>query len=314
MRLIFMGSPAFALPTMEELLAAGHEMGLVVSQPDRPAGRGRQLRPSRVAERARERHLPLFQPETFRLPEAVERLKSVGAEGIVVAAFGMILPRPVLDLVEGRAANVHPSLLPRHRGATPIQATLLAGEALAGVTIIQMVARMDAGPIIAQRAVPLGPEDDFASLEPMLAREGAKLLVESLDPWLSGRISPEPQDESQASYCPKLSRKDALLDWSASAETLWRKVRAYRGTLDASTLWEDRVLKVLQAAPIPEAPEGRAPGDVFAWTAPSGQTLPAVVCAEGALALGRVMLEGKRETTGDAFLRGYPRFVGARLG
>jgi methionyl-tRNA formyltransferase len=313
MRLIFMGSPRFGVPTVEALVAAGHEVALVLTQPDRPAGRGRPMRACAVAEWASERGLSLFQPETLKTPAAADRLRDVGADALVVAAYGLILPRAVLELVGGRAANVHPSLLPRHRGATPIQATLLAGDEEGGVTIIQMVARMDAGPIVAQRSIAIGDNDDFLSLEPRLAQMGAALLVESLEPWLQGRISPRLQEEDSATYCPKLSREDAQLDWRDPAEALWRKVRAYRGTVDTYTVWEDRTLKVLRAEPLPAAPDGSLPGQVFTLTGPGGAAWPAVACGSGALLLRTVMLEGKRASDGDAFLRGHARLVGSRL-
>lgn len=314
MRIIFMGSPRFAVPALDALVSAGCDVALVVSQPDRPAGRGRQVRPPAVAAVARELGLPLIQPESLKPAEAVDRLNQVRAELIVVAAYGLILPSTVLALVDQRAANVHPSLLPRNRGATPIQAALVAGDPETGVTIMQMVARMDAGPIIAQRTTPISPSDDTPSLEPRLAHMGAELLVEILEPWAQGRLQPIPQQESLATYCPRLTREAAELNWHEAATAIWRTVRAYRGWPDAYTFWDGRLLKVLGAEPLPEAPGGLPPGSTFAHHANFSTRWPAVVCGEGALLLRLVMMEGKRATPGDAFLRGYPRFVEAKLG
>lgn len=315
MRIVFMGTPRFAIPSLRALLAAGHTSALVVTQPDRPAGRGRQVRPSPVATEARARDLPLFQPESLRSPEALERIREARPDVLVVAAYGLFVPRAILELVEHRAVNVHPSLLPRHRGATPIQATLLAGDEEAGVTIIQLTGRMDAGPILGQRRIPILPTDDALTLEARLAQLGADLLIEVLVPWVEGRVTPQSQDESQATYCPRLNREDARLTWTEPAERLWRKVRAYRGNPDAYTTWQGRLLKVLQAEPLAGLPAPAEPGQVVAWSpSPAGSAWPAVACGQGALLLRTVMLEGKRATPGDAFLRGYPRLIGARLG
>lgn len=310
-----MGSPQFAVPSLERLLAAGQEITLVVTQPDRPAGRRQQLRPSAIAQVARARGLPLYQPESLKPAEAVEPLRTAAADVIVVAAFGLYLPTSVLKLPRRGATNVHPSLLPRHRGAAPIQAAILAGDQETGVTIMEVAARMDAGPIIAQRRTPILPSDDTPALDERLALMGAELLVETLEPWANGEIVAAPQDEPLATYTPRINREEAQLDWREPAQTLWRKVRAYRGWPDAYTHWQGRLLKILQAEPMAQAPGGGEPGQVYAWTeAPTGPAWPAVATGAGSLLLRLLVLEGKRASSGDTFMRGYPGLVGTTLG
>src|SRR5947207_1447818 len=204
-----MGSPAFGLPTLRAILNAGHDVTLVVSQPDRPAGRSRRLRPPPVAAVARELGLPLHQPEQLRGEAAVEPLLRAAPDAIVVAAFGQLLPRAVLDLAPLGCLNVHPSLLPRWRGASPIQAALLHGDLETGVTIIELTEQLDAGPILAQERTSIAPDEDAPRLEARLAELGARLLVNCLEPLASGELTPRPQNEAGATYCRRLERADA---------------------------------------------------------------------------------------------------------
>lgn len=313
MRVVFMGSPTFALPALGALRAAGHAVALVVSQPDRPAGRARRLTPPPVAAHARAERLPLYQPERLRGGDALDPIRAAAPAVVVVAAFGLLLPRALLELPPLGCLNVHPSLLPRHRGASPVQAAILAGDAETGVTIIRLIERMDAGPMLAQVHTPLGPDEDAPSLEARLADLGARLLVDCLEPWASGQIEARLQDEVLATYCKRLGRADAELDWSRPAEELGRVVRAFRGRTDAFTSWNGKVLKVLAATPMP-APAAAAPGSVAAAEGPGGHRYPIVAAGTGRLLLREVALEGRPPTPGPAFLNGYPRFVGARLG
>src|SRR5690242_2373426 len=207
-----MGSPDFARPALEALLAAGHELVLVVPLPDREAGRGRRLTPPPVARAARERGMPLYQTATLKTPESRAPLEAAGPEAIAVASFGLLLPKAVLDLPRLGCLNVHPSLLPRHRGASPIPAALLAGDSETGVTIMLMDPGLDSGPILSQRVVPLTSEDDALTLGASLARLGAALLVETLTGWAGGAITPRPQDPALATYAPRIRREDARLD------------------------------------------------------------------------------------------------------
>ena len=325
LRTVFMGSPAFAVPALGGLISAGYEIALVLAQPDRPAGRGRQPTPPPVAAFARERGLPLFQPPTLKSPEAFSRVQQAAPDVIVVAAYGLILRREVLDLPRLGCVNLHASLLPRHRGASPISAAILAGDTETGVCLMQMDVGLDTGAVLARRSTPIGPADDTPTLTDRLAIIGRDLLLETLPRLAAGEIVPEPQDDALATYAPKIVREDARLDWSLPAVELERRVRAYRGWPDAFTSWQGKGLKVLAARVVDAergAPQPRPPGAGEGEMAPGKVVLigegtqqrPAVVTGDGLLALDNVMLEGKRPADGADFVRGYRAFVGATLG
>ena len=332
LRLIFMGSPEFALPSLEAVIAVGHELSLVVSQPDRPAGRRRLPTPPPVAERASRAGLPLYQPSRLRQPDDLRPLVEARPDLIVVVAYGMLLPQAVLDLAPHGCLNVHPSLLPRWRGAAPIQAAVLAGDARTGVTVMRLEQRMDAGPIVAQEAVdflPPGtdstfasawrgtalppPEEDARQLERRLGQVGARLLVQSIDPWVAGKLVARPQDDNAATYCGRFSRSDAALDWRKPASELARQVRAFRGRGDAFTTWDGRILKILAAREVDEHRDPAPPGTVLRAPSELGRS-PLVATGRGLLALYGLALEGRPAVDAPAFLNGQPRFVGARLG
>jgi methionyl-tRNA formyltransferase len=316
-RLVFLGSPAFALPSLEALDAAGHEVALVVTQPDRPAGRGQKTTPPPVAVYAREHGLPLWQTTSLRGAEAEARLREVQPEAMALAAFAALVPNNVLGIAPRGILNVHPSLLPRWRGAAPIQAALLAGDTETGVSIIRLVAALDAGPMFAQERLAIAPSDDYVSLESHLSAVGARLLVRVLNEWPEARE----QDDAAATYCRKIERDDARIDWAQPSEVIWRQVRAYRGWPQAFTLFGDRHLKVLRATPLggerahgpdvpgrEEASETLEPGMV---TLHAG--IPVVATGRGALRLDEVQLEGKRAMTGAELARGYPSLNGTKL-
>ncbi len=300
MQLVFLGSPSFAVPSLDALLAAGHHVGLVVSQPDRPAGRGRRSRPPAVAVYAREHGLPLWQTASLKGPRAEARLREVGADAMALAAFAALVPANVLAIAP--ILNVHPSLLPRWRGASPIQAALEAGDLETGVSIIQLVEDLDAGPILLQERTPIRDEDDYLTLEPRLARLGARLLVRAL----AEAPTPRPQDESQATFRHRIQRDEARIDWTRFADTIWRQVRALRGWPQAFTTADGRLLKVLRAWPV-EATD--VPGTLLVR---DGQ--PIVATGRGGLRLDEVVPEGKQPQAGTDFVRGYPRLIGHRLG
>jgi methionyl-tRNA formyltransferase len=324
MRLVFFGSPAFAVPSLEALVDAGHDVALVVSQPDRPTGRGRRPTPPPVATLARARGLPLWQTSSLRGPQAEARLRAVRPDAMALAAFAALVPAGVLELAPGGILNVHPSLLPRWRGAAPIQAALLAGDAETGVTIIRLVEALDAGPILLQAAVPIAPHDDALTLERSLARSGARLLLRALEQLAAGRLEPRPQDEAAATFSRRVERADAAIDWSAPAERIWRQVRAYRVWPQAYTTWHAQLLKILRATP---EPEGRQPAG-GASPQRSGRVggerrAPGLVLAGpdfrvhtglGVLRLDEVVLAGRRPQSGADFLRGHPTIVGDQLG
>lgn len=307
-RVIFMGTPDFSVPSLLALVEQ-HEVVGVVTQPDRPAGRGRTIAPSRVKEVALSRGLPVSQPATLRAPQAVDWLADRHPDAIVVAAFGQLLPVTVLDLPAHGCLNVHASLLPRFRGAAPISAALLSGDPATGVTIMRMDAGMDTGPLLAQAEMPIAPDDTTASLTVRLADQGAQLLVETLAGWLSGKVTAQPQDESLVTYCRPLKKEDGLLDWTRPAADLDRQVRACDPWPGTWTTWQGRILKILGARPWPECAGVGQPGQVVTMADGVG-----VVTGVGLLELLEVQLAGKRPLVASEFARGQRAILGSRLG
>ena len=307
-RTIFMGTPEFAVPILKAL-DEGHEIAGVVTQPDRPAGRGRKLTASPVKEFAERRSLEVYQPQGFADPGAVQRLADWQPEVIVVAAFGQILPPAVLELPPHSCLNIHGSLLPRYRGAAPISAAILAGDEKTGVTAMLMDEGMDTGPILAQAEMAIGPSDTTGTLTAELAQLGAQLLIDTLPAWLEGRITPQHQDDDQATYCSLLRKEDGRLDWSRSVGYLDRQVRACDPWPGTYTCWQGRRLKVLRVYPRPKT---SAPGTI-------GQVVEldpgiGVVTGQGALELLEVQLAGKKPMDIEVFVRGQQDFVGSPLG
>lgn len=304
-RVVFMGTPAFAVPSLQTLLADCAVVG-VVTQPDRPAGRGQRLVESPVKQAALAAGVPVIQPHRLRQPEAMAQLSAWAPELIVVAAFGQLLKPEVLALPRHGCLNVHASLLPRHRGAAPIAAAILAGDAETGVTLMQMGPGLDTGPMLARAATPILPEDTTAILTDRLAVLGADLLGTHLPAYLAGALNAAPQDDALATYAPQLTKEAGHLDFSQSAEALARRVRAMTPWPGAFAYWHAQPLKVLRAAVAP-APAGE-PGEVVGT--PAG---PVVVCGAGALLLHELQPAGKRPMAAGDFLRGARDFVGARL-
>jgi methionyl-tRNA formyltransferase len=310
-RIVFMGTPDFAVAILRALTQA-HTVAGVVTQPDRPAGRGRRLEPPPVKQFAVEAGLPVIQPQRLREPEAMARLEAWAPELIVVAAFGQILRPAVLDLPARGCLNVHASLLPRHRGAAPIAAAILAGDAETGITIMRMDPGLDTGPILAQRSLAIETTDTSGTLAKRLAPLGATLLVEVIPDYLAGRLLPIPQDGSLATYAPQLKKEDGKLDFTRPAYDLERRVRAFAPWPGAYADWPDpaaggpRLLKVLRAGVL-EHRVGTA-GEVVATS--QG---PAVAADSGALLLLEVQPPGKRPMPAADFARGARGFIGSRL-
>ncbi len=300
-RTVFMGSPAFAVPSLRAL--APSVVG-VVTQPDRPAGRGRQPTPCAVKLAARELGLPVIQPEKMSL--ALDQLRAWQPDLIVVAAFGKILRPNVLALPALGCLNVHASLLPRHRGAAPIPAAILAGDAETGITLMKMDEGLDTGPTVAQRAIPIEPGDTTATLTPRLAILGADLLRETLPAILTGELAPIPQNAGLATYAPQLKKEGGLLRFGDTAQSLERRVRAMNNWPGAYVLYHGAPLKILRAhtQPAPAAEPGRV--------VKTGN-LPAIGAAGGLLVLDEVQPAGKKPMSGANFLNGNPSFVGSQL-
>jgi methionyl-tRNA formyltransferase len=297
-RVVFMGSPEFAVPSLR-LLAEKYPVVGVVTQPDRPAGRGRVLTPPPVKLLAEELNLPVIQPERLRRPEAMQALRDWAPELIVVAAFGQILRPDVLDLPQYGCINVHGSLLPRWRGAAPIHAALLHGDSETGITIMRMDPGVDTGPMLSQDNLPILADDTAGSLIPRMAELGARLLLETLPGYLSGKIQPQPQDDSLATYAPMLKKEDGLLDFSRPAQELANKVRAFNPWPGATMLWQGEPLKIQRAAVLQAGAAGVSPGVLCI-----SEGLPAVGTADGLLVLIEVQPAGKKSMPGKVFLQG----------
>ena len=310
-----MGSPEFALPTLRELIESEHQVVSVVTQPDRPAGRGRGLRPPPAKELARAHGLPVLQPERVNAPEALADLQALAPDAIVIAAYGQILKQPLLDLPRRGSLNVHASLLPTYRGAAPAAAAILAGEQETGVTILEVIRKLDAGPVLTQRPLPIEPHDTTGTLNEKLATLGAGLLIEVLPAWERGDLTPQPQDEAQASNAPTVQREDAVIDWSLPAVDVWRRVRAYQPWPVATTRVGDEPLRILEAWPLsadPDVPPGTVLPLPEATEAPAGAGF-AVRCGQGVLAVVRAQRAGRRALTGEELLRGFQGLLGERL-
>lgn len=321
-RIVFMGTPEFAVPTLRTLAersprgrlwAEGLDIVGVITRPDKPAGRGRQLLFSPVKLFALEAGIHVYQPGSLRKPASLKLLRGLAPDIIIVVAFGQILPKDVIELPPHSCLNVHASLLPRHRGASPIAASILAGDHETGVTIMQMDEGLDTGPIIAQRAIPIRPDDTTGTLSTRLAELGARLLTETLPYWLADAISCREQDDSRATMTHLLTKADGRLDWTQPVDALARRVRAVTPWPGAYTTWNGRLVKIQQAHRLDVSTEGRAPGQCFLTGDGSAQAL-AVACGQGALALDVIQLEGKRAMPIADVLRGHSALAGATLG
>lgn len=292
-----MGSPAFAVPSLRVLHEAGYEIPLVVSQPDRPAGRGGALRAPDVKLAAIELGLEVFQPESLKEEAAQERLRACSAGVFVVAAYGKILPRAALAIPRRGCVNVHASLLPRWRGASPITAAILNGDAESGVSIMELVAKMDAGPVISRRAIPLDGSETTGSLEPRLAALGAALLTESLPRWLEGSLPATPQDEEQVTYCGLVKKEDGWLQREMSVASAERAVRAYDPWPGAYVLYRSERLGIWKSHTEPRA--NLEPGTLVV----QGRA-PAIAFRDGLLVLDEVQRTGSRRMPATAFVNG----------
>ena len=299
MRLVFLGTPAFAVPTLEAMVRAGHEVALVVTQPDRPRGRGQSPAAPPVKEAAVRLGLPVAQPERVRRPEAVEQLRAIGAEAMVVVGYGQIIPQSVIDLAPLGIINVHASLLPKYRGAGPIQWAILNGETRTGVTTMRIDAGLDTGDILLKAETEIGPEENAIELGRRLAVMGADLLVETLAGLRT--IVAEKQDSAQATYARLLKKVDGAIDWSRPAEAVHNQVRGLQPWPGAYTNFRGQTLHVWRTR---VAAPGARPG-VRPWV---------VACGGGALELLEVQLEGRKRISASDFANGQRLTENDRLG
>lgn len=308
MNIVFAGTPAFALPTLQRLYATGQHIVAVYTQPDRPAGRGRQLRASPIKEFALAHGIPVRQPITLR--EGEGELAALKPDVMVVVAYGLLLPPKILAVPRFGCINVHASLLPRWRGAAPIARAIEAGDQKTGVTIMQMEAGLDTGPMLLTRETAIAETDTSESLEQHLAVLGAEALLEALARVADGSIRPEPQDNAVATYAAKLQKAEALLDWSQPAAVLHRKIRAFNPRPVATTLWRGEALRLWEVGPCEPAPKNAAPGTVHSADA-SGLR---VHTGDGMLNVLRLQAAGGRALPVREFLNGNPIAADERLG
>jgi methionyl-tRNA formyltransferase len=307
-KLVFMGTPEFAVPALQTLLQTHTVVG-VVTQPDRPAGRGQQLRPSPVKRLAEQAGLPVYQPKSLRSETAAEPVRAWQPDLIVVAAFGQILRPHLLDLPPHGCLNVHASLLPRWRGASPIQHAILAGDVETGISLMRMDVGLDTGPVYAQQAIPIGPDDTAASLHDRLAVLGGEMLREHLADILDGHLTSFPQDDSLATYAPLINKEDGRLDWSQTSEALHRRLRAMTPWPGAFTTWQGAPLRILAAWPVTGRLPVGEPGEVVRY-----HDTAVALTGDGGLELQQVQLAGKRAVATADFIHGRPDFIGSLLG
>lgn len=304
-----MGTPDFAVPSLRRLIATQHVVG-VVTQPDRQAGRGKKMQPPPVKIVAQEAAIPIYQPESLRSLESLKPLIDWQPELIVVVAYGQILRPHVLELPAAGCLNVHASLLPRWRGASPIQHAILSGDKETGITLMKLDEGMDTGPIYVQEAIAIQDNDTAASLHDRLAGLGAQLLTEHLDSIVSGQIQPVRQDDSAATYAPMIKKEDGQIDWRTPAPKIERQIRAMTPWPSAFTTWKGQLLKLWEVELLDQKRKPSAePGKVVDF-----QGGAAVIANPGILLLQRIQLAGKRTVSIGDFLHGYPDFIGSTLG
>ncbi len=295
MKIVFAGTPEFARRALLAVGQAGHEVALVLTQPDRPSGRGMKSKPSPVKLEAQARQIAVYQPESLKDPATHRRILDAEPEVMIVAAYGLILPQAVLDIPGHGCLNIHASLLPRWRGAAPIQRAIEAGDGKTGISIMQMEAGLDTGPVLLNAIVPIEPEDTAGSLHDKLADAGALAIVHALENLDS--LTPHPQPAGDVTYAAKITRSDARLDWTLDAETLARKVRAYNPVPGSWALWNGEPLKIWRAVRV--CAQGM-PGEVLE----SGPDGLVVACGSGALKVTELQRAGSKRLEAGAFLAG----------
>lgn len=311
LRIVFAGTPEFAAESLKALLQQGeHEVIAVYTQPDRPAGRGRELKASPVKELALERRIPVYQPLSLKDPEASNELRALKPDLMIVAAYGLLLPGDVLGIPRLGCLNVHASLLPRWRGAAPIPRAIEAGDTVTGVSIMQMEAGLDTGPVLAELRTPIHETDTAQTLHDRLATLGADVLVATLERLTRGAIAPQSQDTAGACYAKKLRKEESLLDWDQPAKILHRKIRALIPWPVASTTWGGKTLRFWEAGPLEASGTAGLPGTIVQADA-SGIR---VQTGNGMLTLTRLQAEGGKILSAGDFLNGHKLAAGDRLG
>ena len=304
LRIAFMGTPDFAVPALDALRQAGHDLAAVYCQPPRPAGRGQRPRPCPVQAWAEDHGVPVQTPVSLKAPDAQRTFRDLGLDAAVVAAYGLILPKPILDAPRLGCVNIHASLLPRWRGAAPIHRALLAGDRETGISIMQMDEGLDTGPVLLAERLPITAETTAAVLHDALSMLGARLIVEALQGLADGALEATPQPEQGVTYATKLSREEGRLDWTESADALERRIRAFTPWPGAWCEVAGARVKLLAAQVVDGAGD---PGTVL-------DDALTIACGERALRPSRLQREGRKEMDTDTFLRGFPLPKGSRVG
>lgn len=309
MRIVFMGTPEFAVHPLEALAANGFSLVAVYTQPDRPSGRGQTLEESPVKKAAKKYNVKILQPESLKSSEAIRELGELKPDAIVVAAYGQILRQSVLGIPSFGCINIHPSLLPQYRGVAPVPAAILKGDMFTGVSIMLLDKGVDTGPILTRAQIPILPQDTTGVLMDKLSRIGAQLLMETLSRWFRKEITPQPQSEAGVTYTKLMTKEAGQIDWELPAVQLWRQVRAYQPWPGCYTRWQGKQLKIIEAMPL--AGESGEPGKVV--EVKNGVAAFGVVTGDGILGVVKLQMEGKKVVIADEFLRGQRQFMGAVL-
>jgi methionyl-tRNA formyltransferase len=307
MRLVFMGSPEFAVLPLRCLVQEGHEVAAVYTKIDKPAGRGMALGISPSKREAVSMGLTVIQPKSLKQPEAQAQLAAFHPDVVIVCAYGQLLPKAVLEMPKHGCLNIHPSLLPRHRGASPVASTILSGDVWGGSSIMLMDEGLDTGPVLTRARVLVREDDTTGELMPRLSLISAQLLADVLPRWVKGQIIPQPQDPILATYIKPLTREAGEIDWSLPAIDIWRKVRAFQPWPGTYTRFQGRLLKVL-AARLAAPDTGCLPGVVVAFGKGFG-----ITAGVGVLEILKVQIEGKQAVSGEEFARGQRNLIGTRL-
>lgn len=304
MKILFFGSAEFALPTLDALVDAGHVICEVVCQPDRPAGRGQHIATPPLGDHAKKRGLPLFQPEKLRDPAAITHCLAHHADIFVVVAYGQMIPTELLTAAKYKCVNLHPSLLPKYRGAAPLNWPIIQGDAVTGVSTMYLVEALDAGDVLMQYPVPIDPTDTAATMHDKLSKIGARVMVETLAGLEKNEITPQPQDDAHATYAEKLTKEHGQIKWDLPADVIARLVRGLQQWPMAHTQWNGKSIKIHTAESMPLA-TSQAPGTIIAI----GDKIT-VATGQGRLAIETLQIEGKRAMTAKEFLNGHPLKVG----
>ncbi|MCX6013795.1 MAG: methionyl-tRNA formyltransferase [Chloroflexi bacterium] len=311
MRLVYMGTPDFAVPALQRLIDDSHDIVAVYTQPDKPGGRGRKSITSAVKKVALKHGLNIQQPLKLRDPSIEKYLLDLNPDIIIVASYGQILPKNILNLPKYGSMVLHPSLLPKYRGPSPISSAILAGDEYTGCSIILMEATVDTGPVLAESKILIGSDDNTTTLSNKLANLGADMLVELIPHWTKGEIIPRIQNHNEATMTRMFLKEDGKIDWNLSAVEIWRRVRAFNPWPGTFTIWQGKTIKVIESITVLSPDENLEHGTVIKLG--NSKAEAGVITGNGILGLITVQLEGKKPLSTAEFLRGYKNFIGSKL-